>query len=302
MKQKTKQMLKACIRKVFPACIRKLGRRLVRNYLVHGEFIKRKQVNLIYCKGKNLGDELAPIIYDWMLQRKGINRNQKTKETYKLLTVGSIVGSEICDSVIWGSGVQMISGIENLLNTRKYRKLDVRSVRGPLTLQAIWYSKYHDKKAHESVPFGDPAILMPLIYKNNAIEKKYDVSIILHFSADKNMWKNNQLHYIDILTTDYKYFIDEICSSRKVISSSLHGIILAESYGVPAVFLNTGGHYVEGALNKFYDWYFSTDRWSVKVARSLDEALDMTPMKLPELDEMRKNIINVFPYDLWNEN
>lgn len=302
MKQMTKQKIKTCICRFFPANFRKLGRRLLRNYLVHGEFIKRKRVNLVYCKGKNLGDELAPVIFDWMLQQKGIKRNQRTKNTYRLLTVGSIVGAETCDSVIWGSGIQMISGIDKLLDTRKYRKLDVRAVRGPLTLQAIWYSKYHDQKAHKNVPFGDPAILMPLIYKNDIVEKKYDVSVILHFSADKSVWENKQLHYINILTTNYKHFIDEICSSRKVISSSLHGIILAESYGVPAVFLNTGGHYVEGALNKFYDWYFSTNRWSVKMARSLDEALEMTPMELPELEKMRKNIMDAFPYDLWNEN
>ena len=302
MKSKIKQTVKIFIKKIFPDSMIRLGRRILRNHLVHGEFIRSNEVNLIYCKGKNLGDELAPIIYDWMLQQKCIDKHQKTKKTYRLLTVGSIIGAEICDSIVWGSGIQMISGIEKLLSTRKYRKLDIRTVRGPLTLQAIWYSKYHDQETHEIVPFGDPAILMPLIYRNSSIQKKYDVSVVLHFSADKNDWKDECLHYINILTTDYKFFIDEICSSRKVISSSLHGIILAESYGIPAVFLNTGGQYVEGALNKFYDWYFSTNRWSVKMARSLEEALQMKPMELPKLDVMRKNIMDAFPYDLWDRN
>ncbi|MBE6782684.1 MAG: polysaccharide pyruvyl transferase family protein [Ruminococcaceae bacterium] len=65
-------------------------------------------------------------------------------------------------------------------------------------------------------------------------------------------------------------FVEEIKSSEKVISSSLHGIILAETYGVPAVFLNTGG-YVDNALIKYYDWYYSTNRWNVKMARTIED-------------------------------
>ena len=53
-------------------------------------------------------------------------------------------------------------------------------------------------------------------------------------------------HYIDVKTSDYRKFITEICQSKLIISSSLHGIILAESYGIPAIFLN------EGVEKKFY--------------------------------------------------
>lgn len=300
MDKTTKRKVKKFLDKFLPAIAIRFARKILRNKLIHGEFIKAKQVNLVYSKGKNLGDELSPIIYEWMLQQKGIDKNAKTRKTHRLLAVGSIVGAETCDCTIWGSGIQMISGIEKLLETRKYRKMDVRAVRGPLTLQAIWYAQFHDTKPHYIPAYGDPAILMPLIYPSHNKKKIYDVSVILHFSARGNdTWINNDLHYIDILTKNYKLFIDEIRYSKKIISSSLHGIILAESYGVPAIFLNTGGHFVEGALTKFYDWYYSTNRWSVKMARSIDEALEMEPMELPKLDELRKGLIDSFPYDLW---
>ncbi|MDO4556419.1 MAG: hypothetical protein Q4B70_14965, partial [Lachnospiraceae bacterium] len=62
--------------------------------------------------------------------------------------------------------------------------------------------------------------------------------------------------------------------------------------------LNTGG-YVDKALIKYYDWYYSTNRWSVKMARTIEEAMAMEPMDLPDLTEMRRNLIQAFPYDLW---
>lgn len=100
-----------------------------------------------------------------------------------------------------------------------------------------------------------------------------------------------------ISTHNYKYFIDEIVKSEKIISSSLHGIILAESYGVPAILLNEG---IDNQLIKYYDWYYSTGRKSVKIANSIEEALSMEPMDLPDLTNMRNDLINSFPYDLWD--
>lgn len=50
---------------------------------------------------------------------------------------------------------------------------------------------------------------------------------------------------------------------------------------------------------KFFDWYLSTGRTEIKVANSLDEALHMKPMSLPNLNGMRMKLIRSFPYDLW---
>ncbi|MCC8107379.1 MAG: polysaccharide pyruvyl transferase family protein [Clostridiales bacterium] len=85
------------------------------------------------------------------------------------------------------------------------------------------------------------------------------------------MKSNPNLNFLNIGTNDYKQYIKQMLLSKKIISSSLHGIILAEAYGIPALFLNTGG-YVSEALMKYYDWYYSTNRFDVKMAMSLDEA------------------------------
>ena len=83
---------------------------------------------------------------------------------------------------------------------------------------------------------------------------------------------------------------------RKVVSSSLHGIILAEAYGIPAVFLSEGR---SEEILKYYDWYFSTGRSNVRMANTLVEALDMEPMEVPDLSKMQESIMEAFPYDLW---
>lgn len=101
---------------------------------------------------------------------------------------------------------------------------------------------------------------------------------------------------LSIRTGDYRTFLDKILEAEVVYSSSLHGIILAESYGVPSVFLRQG---MEEEMLKYYDWYFATGRYEVRSATSPAEAKETEPMKLPELEELREGLLQSFPYDLW---
>ena len=78
----------------------------------------------------------------------------------------------------------------------------------------------------------------------------------------------------------------------------MHGIILAETYGIPAIFLNQG---ISDQSMKFLDWYYSTGRTNIKMASSVSEALKMKPMELPDLSKMQEELIRVFPYDLWEK-
>lgn len=104
------------------------------------------------------------------------------------------------------------------------------------------------------------------------------------------------LNVVSMNTTDYKTVIDKICSAKMVISSSLHGIILAEAYGVPAVFYQDRP---ERFNYKYADWYGSTGREDFFVAQSIQEAMSQTGLKVPDLKTMQENLIHTFPYDLW---
>lgn len=265
---------------------------LKNKFCLNGKKAIKKTVNLEWwSESENLGDYLATVIYSWMLERAGIEQNNKITQTSHLLTVGSILGMGNFDAVVWGSGIHTKETMANVFQRRKNRRYDIRLVRGPVTRTILLSAGYSCPKK-----YGDPAILMPRIY-NVDIHKKYKVSLIEHISK-KNFPKRHGINYINIATRDYKTFIDEIRASEYIISSSLHGIILAETYGVPAVFLAAG---MNNEKMKFYDWYLSTGRTGIKYASNIEEALSMTPMKLPlNINEMQEDVLASFPYDLWD--
>ena len=263
-------------------------------YSLGGECAKANEINLEWWKASvNIGDTLAEVVYKYMLDYYKLDPQKAIEKTIHLNTVGSIIAIKNYDAVIWGSGLHCTTTISNLMRHRNYVKYDIRAVRGPITeglLEAAGYKCSHI--------YGDPAIIMPLIYTPTNIKKEYNVSVVVHYSNLKTAkdLEESGYHIIDVHTNDYKYFIDEICKSKLVISSSLHGIILAETYGVQAVFLRNG---IENEEIKFYDWYFSTNRHSVLALDSIDEWKNSVPMQLPDLDSMRRNLIESFPKDLW---
>ena len=263
-------------------------------YSINGEKIERNKVNLEYWKrSTNIGDLLAPVIYNWMLSRQGLDADAGINRTVHLLTLGSILaeGRIPVDATVWGTGLHHFSGIAKLARYSKIVKLDIRALRGPVTAYALKFCGYPFPEI-----YGDPAILMPLIHPC-AKEEKYEYTVIRHFKSAGQPQVEN-VHYLDTRTDDIDFFIREICSSRLVISSSLHGIILAESYGIPAVFLQEN---MEEELIKYHDWYYSTKRNKIRFAYSIDEALRTDPMPTPYLDDMRKGLMDSFPYDLWKQ-
>ena len=254
--------------------------------------IKKNQVNLVWWnKKENLGDYLAVVVYDWMIQKFNLPQKPAIGTKY-IMTIGSVLAIGVKDLTVWGSGILGVEQIPLIFRKSYFRKFDIRAVRGPLTRHVLISAGYECPEV-----YGDPAIIMPCVYCPQNQKKKHEISVVEHFSKSKQM-KQPNLHYINIETYNYKYFIDEICASDKIVSSSLHGIILAETYGVPAVFLSDG---MEDQLFKFWDWYLSTGRTDIRVAKTLEEALEMEPMPLPQLDEMRDKLITCFPVDLWKE-
>ena len=83
-----------------------------------------------------------------------------------------------------------------------------------------------------------------------------------------------------------------------MISSSLHGKIIAESYGVPAIMLE---YTPCDDITKYKDWYYSTGRKLFPVAKDIDEALVLKPSILQReiLIKMQNDLIESFPVDLW---
>ena len=237
---------------------------------------------------QNLGDYLAIPIYNYMLQRYHLNPEIQTKRTIHLYTIGSLILLGHQDAVIWGSGILQTEPQGFIWKRNRYRHLDIRCVRGPETKRRLQENGYDVSRC----VLGDPGVLMPLIYKPREKEKR-EYSVILHMSV--TMEVENQ---IDILTDDWQTTIDEIYNSKLIISSSLHGIILAEAYGIPAILLDAMEF---PDLFKYNDYYYSTGRTEYPICKSVEEALQIPIPEVPDITNLQKNLLDSFPIDLWNE-
>lgn len=266
--------------------------KLYRQGFVMGD-IKRPiipfMVNLLYWRPKvgknNVGDFLSKVIFDYLL--KYYKLSNFSRATYRISCIGSILNFISADCIVWGSG--FLSEVLADYIDGKDMKWDIRAVRGPRTRDVLLRKGYSCPEV-----YGDPAILLPMFY-NPEVEQTNKVLIVPHYSK-YNDYASKYDNVLDTRTNDWKLFVKRIKSAKFVISASLHGIILAESYGIPALFLND----VEHDLFKYEDYYFSTCRNSFKKATSVQEGLKLGPeLPPPNILILRNNLLKSFPIDLW---
>lgn len=248
----------------------------------------------------NLGDYLGLVVVNWMLERKGLSLDDYVEKKKHLLTVGSGAVKSYQNMTVWGSGVEreLPQMLRRFLQRSWFRKLDIRAVRGPLTRE------YLMKFGHKCPEvYGDPAILMPLIYEADIDEsgggKIFDVSIIPQLVTEGGIRKKYpDAHIISMNTNDYKSVIDQIVQSKLIISSSLHGLILSDVYRVPSVWYRGVGEIIDF---KYKDYYASTERIIEKIPTTIEEALVTEPLPFPDLKPLQEGLMASFPYDLWDE-
>ena len=240
----------------------------------------------------NLGDSLGEVIIQFLLGQKGIDIDKPISRTKHLYCVGTNIHGAYQSATVWGSGIYPPQNKkEEFFQKHCGRKLDIRAVRGPLTRQVVL--KYGHKCPEV---YGDPAILLPLIY-NPVVPKVRERLIIPQFIGEIRFRESHSDEYmISMNTNDYKTVINEILTSEIVYTSSLHGIILAEAYGVPAVFFRGLPKYKDF---KYLDYYYSTGRTDVALTDSFEEALSVPVPPLPNLNKLKENLLGSFPYDLW---
>lgn len=241
----------------------------------------------------NLGEYLGFVVTEFMLEKKGLSLDSWVPRRKHMISVGATIFSAYQTTTIWGSGIHHAEGI--FLKQLQYyplRRLDIRAVRGPLTRQLLL------KFGHKCPEvYGDPAVLMPLIYHPH-VKKTNEILVIPQLQSERKFRAEHpDLNIVSMNTNDYKTVIEAIVASRIVIASSLHGIILAESYGVPAVMFRG---LPKNADFKYFDYYASTGRYNVHMADTFEEACKLEPQPLPDLKPLQEAVMAAFPYDLWN--
>ena len=138
-------------------------------------------VDIKYAKlqHRNWGDDINIYLIEMLSNRKVIIRNQslfhKISRKVNYICIGSILGwYENKYSEIWGAGFISVDA------TLKAKPKKVYSVRGKYTRQ-----KLLDMGVDCPESYGDPALLMSILYKPN-VSIKYRVGFIPHYIDYEN--------------------------------------------------------------------------------------------------------------------
>jgi pyruvyltransferase len=235
-------------------------------------------MNVYYSFSSNIGDGMNPLFFNHFLSsptyKKVIWDTQYIREKDSGLCIfgaGSILGvipHNASQDIICGSGF-----IKEDMPVQPPKQ--ILSVRGPLTRK-----KYLDAGIDCPERYGDLGLLLRYIIPPPSTScKKYKVGFIPHY-IDKTLpivqqAKDKGWKIIDILQANTpNKFVEELHECEIILSSSLHGIILADSYGIPAYHTILSNNVLGGDF-KFCDYYASVGREYFHV--TIDELEKCTP-------------------------
>ncbi len=169
--------------------------------------------------------------------------------------IGSLIGNfKAKDYEVWGTGI--IEYNHKLLS----KPQKVHSVRGPLTRDELLKNGVECPKI-----YGDPALLISRYYRK-LIDKKYIWGVIPHYAdEDKPALKEFSKRHPEVLIISMRHYDDwheipdKIMLCHKIMSSSLHGLIIADSYSVSNVWLRFSDE-IKGGDFKYNDYFCSVGR------------------------------------------
>jgi pyruvyltransferase len=171
--------------------------------------------------------------------------------------IGSIIGwYETPQTIVWGSGLISNEGRMEIPPKK------ICSVRGPETRKRLLEMGINCPEQ-----YGDPALLISRYYTAIPLSRKYKIGVIPHHSDIDNLVLRSfvEKYPDDVLLinlTTYKHWTDipnMVVSCDCILSSSLHGLIVADSYGVPNSWVGLSDK-VYGGDFKFNDYFSSVQR------------------------------------------
>ncbi|SKC35839.1 polysaccharide pyruvyl transferase family protein [Krasilnikoviella flava] len=227
------------------------SRRLLDDYEVADLIEVEGKVPLNYFTYRpNFGDLLSPWLVRKMTGKKVVVAD-RTKPHY--MVIGSIISQATAGTVVWGSGTYGTEGRDEVSPDAQYT-----AVRGPLTRAKLGASKGFGIEVPEV--YGDPALLLPLYYLPK-VPITHEYGVVVRWSERR--WARATfgpgVKLIDFARTDVEAVVRELLSCKRVVTSSLHGLIVADAYGIPNAWLASASP--RGGVYKFYDYFASVEKF-----------------------------------------
>lgn len=215
----------------------------------------------------NFGDALCPYLLDYF---SDIKASWAPIRSADIVVTGSVLHHI---PAAW-PGVVLGTGLLHEGLCVKLRDAHVLAVRGPLTA----------KHVPGQYAIGDPGLLADEIIPYPA--KRYDLGVVPHWSDTKLEFNKLFLPYSPLVIDTRQHplkVIEQIGQCRKIVSSSLHGLILADAFGIPRRFETTPLFDVD-TLFKFDDY---------------NKAVGL-PLKVGETQKADRNVVETRKHELYD--
>lgn len=204
--------------------------------------------NLVWCLSGNFGDEIGPYLFEKITGKRPVYAQPGAAYEH-VISAGSILNWATCASQVWGAGLASWKD--------EVPACVIRAVRGPL-------SRLRARSCGVmcSDVYGDPALLLTLFCSAKDETRHYEVGILPHyvdiFRAYEWFGSASHVRIIDPLQPVEKV-ISQIRSCDVLFSSSLHGLIVADAYGVPNAWVRMSSS-IGGDGMKYWDYLASVGR------------------------------------------
>lgn len=207
--------------------------------------------------GRNWGDKLNPVLCRMLSGFNVVHCYDVFPAARK--QVHYVVGSSLERAqkrrgVVWGAGF-----IDSGQGIRQAPAV-IHAVRG-----------HHSKEKLRGLgvdcpdTVGDPALLMPRLYTPGPSPRRYRLGVIAHaYERDMHCIATEKLpeDVLDIdITGGIFDVVDQVASCDEILSSSLHGLVCAEAYGVPSRWVQVSDR-PAGDGFKYHDFYSSIGKRS----------------------------------------
>jgi hypothetical protein len=240
-------------------------------------------------RGSNFGDEASETIVRLVGGRETEHIDVPHQDSADIVASGSVLHLLSSDykGYIWGSGI--------IQDDHQFRfpNAKIQAVRGKLTA----------KRAGVDVPLGDPLLLWQGVKR-----PKWRLGIIPHYVdfEDRAIYefaKNNEsVIVVDMLARDAA---DRIATCSCILSSALHGLVIADAMGIPNLWTLFSDNKIVGHGFKFRDYYSAFDiddplPFRFESDRSLNDLTHMIEdrWKPRPLQRVQMGLLDAFPRDL----
>jgi len=274
------------------------------------------KINLYYANVPNFGDKLNQVIIKEVF---GYDTRRRLFLTANMSAIGSGLGrfslsnnpfiacaQLICgllfpNVIIWGTGFISYSHQNSFFYRRKMQFYALRGVLSKRKVEEILCRTIH-------VSLGDPGILSSFLISN--VKKKYNVGIIAHYKEqDDPIFVELLKFYKNAVFIDVKQdpinVITQISECNCILSSSLHGLIVADSFNIPNLHIVVTNKLLGDGF-KFDDYYSAyglvhkkIDIYNEKFPTE-EEIKNQYSVSAKMVQKMKQDLIDSFPYHSTN--